>query len=422
MDQATTERLSGAREGWLNARCRKLLAAHLARLDRGRIELLDAGARQMLGVDVGEPTPQLVVRNPNFYRSVVFGGSIGAAESYMRGDWDADDLTGLIRVLARDRDSHTGLERGVARLRRSLSTVRHRMRKNSIVGSRRNVSDHYDLGNEFFGAFLDPTLSYSAAIFGEGDSLEQASTRKNDLICRKLQLAPRDELLEIGCGWGALAVHAAGRYGCRVVAVTLSREQYAATRERVREAGLTDRVEVLLEDYRQLPARLDRRFEKLVSVEMIEAVGERYLDRYFEVCREMLRPTGLMLLQAIVIADAHYDDYRRSTDFIQRYIFPGGFLPSVTAICRSMARSGGLRLAHLQDTTEHYAETLRHWQRNFRKASARIEALGHDESFQRMWWFYFSYCEAGFRERTVGSAQMLLSGARARIPAITPQS
>ena len=279
------------------------------------------------------------------------------------------------------------------------------MRRNSRAGSRRNIAAHYDLGNEFFRSFLDETLMYSAATFEhEQQSLHDAQVARLDRICRKLELGPDDHLLEIGTGWGGLALHAARHFGCRVTTTTISREQWTLARERVREAGLGDRVEVLCEDYRDLTGTYD----KLVSIEMIEAIGHQYYDTYFAKCSELLAPHGAMLLQAITIADQRYERARRSVDFIQRYIFPGSCIPSVAALSSSIARASDLRLFHLDDIGPHYATTLAHWRQNLRANLARVRSLGYGEEFIRMWEYYFCYCEGGFMERVIGDVQMLL--------------
>jgi cyclopropane-fatty-acyl-phospholipid synthase len=404
--------------------CRSMLLSRLRRLTTGEIVLRECSQTIRLGrADHAGLRCELSVHDARFYRDVLRGGSIGAGESYVAGHWSVDDLTTLIRILARDRRTNEQLDGGVARIKLLVDRIRHGLRRNTPSGSRRNIAGHYDLGNDFFATFLDPTMTYSCGVFGnDRESMEQASTRKYDMICRKLELKPQDEVLEIGSGWGGFALHAAGSYGCRVVTTTISREQHDLARQRIREAGLGQRVEVLLEDYRDLPARLGRRFDRLVSIEMIEAVGDRYLDDFFRVCASLLEPRGRMLLQAIVIADRHYDSYRRSVDFIQRYIFPGGCLPSVTAMCASMTRTGDLRLVNLQEITEHYARTLRHWRDAFRKNSDRLEALGFDERFRRLWEFYFGYCEAGFVERATGAVQMLLARPEAGVSGFVPQA
>jgi cyclopropane-fatty-acyl-phospholipid synthase len=380
-------------------------------LEHGRIVIEDDSSKETFG----EPTDScplavtIRVYDRAFYADVVLGGSIGAGEAYMDGLWNSDDLTALVRIIACNDELNQGIEKGAAGLVAPLRKFLHWCRRNTRRGSRRNIARHYDLGNELFETFLDPAMMYSCAIFPhERSSLEEASINKMDVICSKLELSPDDELLEIGTGWGGLAIHAARNYGCRVTTTTISEQQRELALERIREAGLEDRITVLHEDYRDLPQRLDRRFKKAVSVEMIEAVGERYLERFFRTCSELLEPDGMMLLQAIVIADRMYDSYRRSVDFIQRYIFPGGFLPSVTAMRDAIARVTDLNVADLQEIGPHYALTLRHWRRRFFDNLDRIRELGYDDRFIRMWEFYLCYCEGGFMEGAIDDVQMLL--------------
>lgn len=391
---------------------RALFRRRLRALRNGSIVIEEDGARERFGQPT-ESCPLTVtikVHDPAFYSDAALGGSVGAAEAYMDGLWSSDDLTGLVRIIACNEDLGNGIESGAARLAAPMRKFLHWCRRNTRRGSRKNISRHYDLGNELFETFLDPTMMYSCAIFpDENSSLEEASLHKMDVICRKLELSPEDELLEIGTGWGGLAIHAASNYGCRVTTTTISEEQRNLALERIRAAGLESKITVLLEDYRDLPRRLNRRFKKLVSIEMIEAVGERYLDRYFQTCSGLLEPGGLMLLQSIVIADRFYDSYRRSVDFIQRYIFPGGFLPSVSAMRDSIARVTDLKATDLQDITPHYAVTLDHWRRKFMARLDHIRGLGYDDRFIRMWEYYLCYCEGGFRERTIGDVQLLLT-------------
>jgi len=386
---------------------RNLFWRRMEKLRHGRLICIEGGQRRVFG-DSGE-TPlaaTIEIRDPRFFRHVIFGGSLGAAEAYIQGFWDCDNLVALVRIFCRNGDVLSGIERGAARFLNFLRTAAHRMRRNTLSGSRRNIAAHYDLGNDFFSLFLDETLAYSCAIFpGRESSLYEASVAKFDRICQKLELGEKDHVLEIGSGWGGFALHAASRCGCRVTALTLSRRQYEFTVNRVQEAGLTDRICVLLQDYRDHEGAYD----KLVSVEMIEAVGYRYFDTYFAKCSGLLKSDGRMLLQAIVFPDQQYERYRRSVDFIQKYIFPGGCLPSVGEICRSIGRASGFRLSHLEDITPHYAETLAHWRQRFRTESDRIRNLGFNDKFIRTWEFYFCYCEGGFRERAIGNVQILLT-------------
>lgn len=405
--------LGGMGPTLLQRLARRAVLARLARLTAGELTLIEDGASRRFGPPAAEAGLRATVRvdDPRFYLRVAWGGAIGAGEAYRDGLWSADDLPALVRLLARDARSWADLERGSARLGHLFHRLRHRSRSNTRAGSRRNIAQHYDLGNDFFERMLDATWNYSCAVFPhENASLEEASRFRNDLICRKLGLHPKLDLLEIGCGWGGLALHAAGRYGCRVTAVTLSQRQFDLAQRRVAEAGLRERVHVVLADYRDLPALLGRRFDRLVSVEMIEAVGERFLDGYFRTCSELLAPHGAMLLQAIVIADRFYAHYRRSTDFIQRHVFPGGFLPSLGHLCAIVGHTPNLHVAHLEDLTAHYPPTLRAWRHRLLAHRQELLARGYSNELLRLWEFYLAYCEGGFLERTVGDVQLLLAG------------
>jgi cyclopropane-fatty-acyl-phospholipid synthase len=356
----------------------------------------------------------VVVRDPRFYRHVLFGGSLGAAEAYIRGYWETDRLVELIRLFCRNDEAAGRLERRGAWLLRPVRRFAHWLHRNTLRGSRANIEAHYDLSNDFFATFLDETMNYSCAIFPHEDaSIEQAVRTKYDRICRKLDLKPEDHLLEIGTGWGGLACYAARHFGCRVTTTTISARQAEFAREAIHRAELHDRITLLEEDYRNLSGS----FDKLVSVEMIEAVGPRYFDTFFNRCAALLKPGGTMLLQAITVADQQFAAHRRSVDFIKRYIFPGGCLPSVTAICDSLTRSTDLRVVHLEDITSHYAATLSAWRKRFWQHRDDVAAMGLPESFLRMWHYYFCYCEGAFRERATGDVQMLLAKPLWRGPA-----
>ena len=386
---------------------RRLVWHRLESLVEGRVTVDDGGQCREFGRSGENSLAAMIeVRDPRFYRHLVLGGSLGAAEAYIRGYWSCDDLVSLVRIFCRNAAVVSGLEGGLARVLSPLARTAHWLRRNTLSGSRSNIAAHYDLGNDFFALFLDETMAYSCAVFpAPASTLHEASVAKFDRVCRKLGLTADDHVLEIGSGWGGFAVHAAQRYGCRVTTTTISRKQYEYTRRCVAAAGLADRVTVLCEDYRVLQGL----FDKLVSIEMIEAVGHQYFDTYFRVCSERLKTHGMMLLQAIVIPDQRYDAYRRSTDFIQRYIFPGGCLPSPGAICRSLGRATDLQVYHLEDITAHYAETLAHWRHRFRANLEHVRRLGSSEEFIRTWEFYFGYCEGGFRERMIGDVQMILT-------------
>jgi cyclopropane-fatty-acyl-phospholipid synthase len=353
----------------------------------------------------------LRIHDPAFYRRVAANGSVGAAEAYMDGLWDCDDLVALVRILVRNRDQLDAMERGPAHIGGALMRAWAALRRNTHAGSRRNIAAHYDLGNEFFRLFLDDNLMYSSALFAcDQESLEVASRRKLERICEKLQLTPHTRVIEIGSGWGGFALHAARHHGCHVTTATISHEQYQLASSRVAAAGLTDQVEVLLADYRRLSGRYDR----LVSIEMIEAIGHQYLDTYFRKVGELLEDDGMALIQAITIEDHRYQQALRSVDFIKRHIFPGSFIPSISAMLGSLGRVSDLKLFNLEDIGPSYALTLRAWRERFLSRRDAARALGYPERFVRMWEFYLAYCEGGFIERATGDVQMLLTKPAAR--------
>jgi len=395
-----------ARRGPIQSLARRALLAKFQEIAEGEFHLFEGGAEHIFGARVAAfPVCASVrVKDPAFWTRVAFGGSIGAAESYIDGEWSTDDLTSVMRIFVRNREAMTGMERGVGRLLVPFQRAWHRLRDNTRHGSRQNIAAHYDLGNDFYATFLDRSMMYSAALFERPDAtLQEAQTAKLERLCRKLDLKPSDHLLEIGTGWGGLALHAAREHGCRVTTTTISREQYDMSRRRVREAGLEQRIDVIFEDYRDLRGTYD----KLVSVEMIEAVGHRWYDKFFGKCSELLKPDGLMALQAIVIDDRHYDEALKSVDFIQRHVFPGSTIPSVGAITSCAARVTDMHLVHHEDLTPHYARTLELWRERFFANMDRVRALGFDERFTRLWEYYLCYCEGGFSERQIGSVQML---------------
>ena len=407
---------------WLDTLARESVLDRLTKIDRGRLDVSAGGRCWRFGTEqASEPAALVRIHDDRTFAELAFGGSVAAAEAYALGYWDADDLTAAMRVLLRNRAVLEDLETGIARLRAPVRRVLHWLNRNTRGGSRRNIAAHYDLGNEFFALWLDESLMYSSAVFPHAAAtLEEASATKNDLICRKLRLKAGDRLLEIGTGWGGFALHAAGRYGCRVTSVTISREQHELARRRIREAGLESRVEVLLADYRELDPAVHGTFDKLVSIEMIEAVGHEYQPVLLRKCAQMLRSGGSMLLQAITIADQQYEHARRSVDFIKRHIFPGSCLTSVTRLCAVLTEATDLRVAHAEDIGPHYATTLAHWRARFRARGAEIRALGFSDAFMRMWEYYFSYCEAGFVERAIGDVQLLLvkPGSRIEYPTV----
>ena len=393
---------------------RRLMFRVFAGIRDERLEIREGGRRYVFGSPDAPLRAAVTVHSPGVWRQIV-RGSTGLAQSYVDGWWESDDLVALVRVGARNMH-------GLDRARRRWHAVLHAGQRiaaavphNDRAGSRRNVSAHYDLGNSLFSLFLDPTMMYSCALFDSPDmSLEQAQLAKLERVCQQLRLGPDDHLLEIGSGWGAMAVHAATRYGCRVTTTTISRAQHDLARERVREAGVEGLVTVLLKDYRDLEGS----FSKLVSIEMIEAVGWQYFDTYFERCSRLLEPDGLMLLQAITIDDRAYEVEKASRSFINTRIFPGGCLPSLEVIQRCVARRTDMRTVWLDDITEHYCETLRRWREAFAHNGGRAGELGFDLRFRRLWELYLAYVEGGFRERRIGDVQLLLAKPewRGRLP------
>ena len=346
----------------------------------------------------------MTVHRSDFYRQIALEGSLGAAASYLDGDWDADDLTTAFRILARSMNSTSEMDRGVARAGRTVARFAHRLARNTVRGSRRNIEAHYDLSNEFFELFLDPTLMYSSALFeDESMSLEDASLAKLERICSVMDIGPDDDVIEIGTGWGGFAVHAAENYGAKITTTTISHNQHAKAIERVNDAGLNDRVNVLTTDYRELTGQYD----KLVSIEMIEAVGHEYFGTFFRKCDELLKPGGRMMIQVITMPEQRYAGYLKSVDFIQKYIFPGGCCPSIGAMQDAVGRNTNLRLVQQEDFGISYALTLREWRKRFHDRIDDVRALGFDERFVRMWNYYFCYCEAAFLERAVGVSHLV---------------
>lgn len=400
--------------GWRDKLARRMVVRAAARLRHGRLTLSDATETlQFAGEAAGEDALAVVVQvhDPAFYRAILTGGVLGAGEAYMAGHWSTSDLAGLMRLLLQNLSVYEGLESGLARFLGPARRLENFLRRNTLSGSRRNIHAHYDLGNEFFKLFLDETMAYSSAIFERQDAtLAEASVAKMDRLCQRLQLRPEDHLVEIGTGWGGLALHAARHYGCRVTTTTISQEQHRLARQRVADAGLSDRVTVLLRDYRLLEGRYD----KLVSVEMIEAVGHQYFDTFFAKCAALLKPDGMMALQAITITDQYFPAYLRGTDFIRKYIFPGGCLTSLLALAQSAGKVSPLRLVHQEDFGLHYAETLRRWRAAFLEQLDAVRAQGYSDAFLRMWEFYLCLCEAGFEEREIGVSQLVycMPGAR----------
>ena len=389
-----------------SALLRRGVLRQLSQLKSGHLVVIENGERLMFGDSGAGLVGEVQIHDTSVWGMIASNGSIGAGEAFIHGYWSSPDLTKVIRVLVSNMDVLDAMEGGLARLGRPLIRGLHWINRNTRKGSQKNIAAHYDLGNEMFEQFLDPTMMYSAAQFlTADDTLEQAQLNKLQRICQKLDLKPADHLLEIGTGWGSMALYAAQHYGCKVTTTTLSKEQFDYTQARIEALGLQEQVTLLLEDYRDLTGQYD----KLVSIEMIEAVGHHFLPSYFKQCSHLLKPHGLMLLQAITIREQRYEQAKSSVDFIQRYIFPGGALPSVQKMLEIVGKDTDMNMMHMEDFGLHYAKTLRLWHENFRRAHGRLTELGYDEYFLRLWEFYLCYCEGGFLERSIGTAQLLLA-------------
>tara|TARA_R110002049_G_scaffold152916_5_gene317091 strand:+ start:7056 stop:8312 length:1257 start_codon:yes stop_codon:yes gene_type:complete len=387
---------------------REALFTLLRRLQVGSLTLHEGQQRHQFGTQskTAEPHAEVHVHNPALYGQMLAGGSIAAGEAYIRGDWSSPELVEVTRLFSANLDVLEGVESQQSLLVKLALKIAHRLNRNTRRGSQDNIAAHYDLGNDFFRLFLDRTMMYSSAIFSDAAmSLEAASEAKLDELCSQLELQPQDHLLEIGTGWGGMAIHAAKYFGCRVTTTTISKEQYEHACARVREEGLEDRVTLLCEDYRNLTGQYD----KLVSIEMIEAVGHEFYQDYFQTCALLLKPEGKMVLQAITVADQRYKSARDSVDFIKRYIFPGGCLPSVAVMADHIARDTDMQVVHLRDITGDYATTLAHWRKRFLDNLDAVSALGFSEEFMRLWEFYLCYCEGGFRERIISTVQLALA-------------
>jgi cyclopropane-fatty-acyl-phospholipid synthase len=402
--RGTSSRIYSGLAAWFHQLARKAVFAKLKRLKVGKITIIEQNQRFVFGSHGLDAV--IHVLDHRFYASLAFGGSIGAAESYMLGFWSVDRLTDLVRIMVLNREVLMEMEKGLALFMQPVQKLLHWRRRNTPEGSLRNIAAHYDLGNEFYGLWLDRTMTYSCNIFETGEAtLEEAAIAKYDRICRKLSLGAADRVLEIGTGWGGFAVYAAKKFGCAVTTTTISQKQYSYTKDLVEREGLSGKITLLSKDYRELRGQYD----KLVSIEMIEAVGHQFLDSYLAACSRLLKVDGLMALQAIIISDQAYESQLRNPDFIKRYIFPGSFIPSISAILQSVARVTDMRLFDLEDITPHYARTLRTWRERFLANKEPVRAMGFPQSFIRLWDYYFCYCEGGFMERYIGDVQMIFS-------------
>ena len=394
--------------GLINGFAKHQLLKRLQQMPRGYLLIEDGDELHGFGnpADEIDVKAKIVIQDPGTYRDIAFGGSIGGAEAYMLGKWTTPNLVDVVRLMSVNIDFLNEMDDSKSVIQRAGDKVLHLLNRNTEKQARDNISRHYDLSNDFFELFLDPEMMYSAAIFPSVDAdLDEAALHKLEVICRRLELKPSDHLLEIGTGWGGLAIYAARHYGCRVTTTTISREQYDTATRRVQEEGLDGKITVLFEDYRNLSGRYD----KLVSVEMIEAVGHEFYKQYFSGCAALLKDDGLMLLQAITIPDQRYQYARKSVDFIQRYIFPGGSLPSHEAIISSVRSNTDLLMVGMQEIGEDYARTLEVWRERFLAKLDEVKALGFDDYFIRMWNYYLCYCQGGFEERIIGTSQILFA-------------
>jgi cyclopropane-fatty-acyl-phospholipid synthase len=395
---------SSTKNIWVQNFARKQVLTRLSLLQIGQLTIIENGQQTVFGKD-SKLAATVTVTDAHFYGEIAFGGSIGAGEAYMLGYWQADNLTNVIRIMAANQTVMDALEGGFQWASKPFLKTLQWLNRNTADGSRKNIAAHYDLGNDFFKLWLDPSMMYSSAIFSPKNiSLEAASYKKLQVICDKLDLKPTDHVVEIGTGWGGFAIYAASKYGCKVTTTTISKQQYDEAVLRVNAANLQDKITLLLNDYRDLTGK----FDKLVSIEMIEAVGHQFYDVYFKKCASLLKPNGMALIQAITISDQRFESAKKSVDFIQRYIFPGSNIPSITAMLSSITKVSDLKLYDLEDIGPHYATTLAAWRDNFFQHIQQVRQLGYSEEFIKMWEFYLCYCEGGFAERVLGDCHLLL--------------
>ena len=393
---------------------KKAVLKQLNQLQYGQLTLTDNGEiHHFRGDKRSDLVVEINILNNEFYWYIALGGSIGAAESYINDDWRTPDLTKVIQLFALNQSVMDSMETGLASFTSPIKKAFHWLNKNTHKGSKSNIVAHYDLGNDFFKLFLDPTMMYSSGIFYQPDNtMEQASTNKLERICTRLNLKPEDQVIEIGTGWGGFAMYAAKHYGCHVTTTTISEEQYAYAQQQIDNAGLNNKITLLKQDYRELTGQYD----KLVSIEMIEAVGHQYFDTFFSKCSALLKDDGEMLIQAITISDQRFNSAKKDVDFIKRYIFPGSCIPSINAISHSLTKSSDLRMTNMDDFGMHYARTLNEWHKSFKNNIQAVKAQGFSDEFIRMWEYYFSYCEGGFKEQVISVSQLHLVKPMARVP------
>ena len=390
----------------LQRRCRELVLAYLQRTREGSLHLTLPNGKTLRCGGAGPPQATMRIHDHRFFSRVVMGGDIGFGEAFMEDEWDSDDVTAVVRFFIRNRDTVRDGRFQTTVASRGIELLRHVAQRNTLWGSRRNIRRHYDLSNDFFQTFLDDSMAYSCAVYpSAGATLEAAQQHKFTRLIRKARLSANDHVLEIGCGWGGFAIAAVRQTGCRITGITVSREQYTLARERVKAAGLEDRIRIEFKDYRHVKGQ----FDKIVSIEMLEAVGHAFYSIFFRSLERLLAPHGIVVLQTITITDQRYDSYRKERDWIQKHIFPGGLLPSLTILTQTMTRHSRLMVEHAENIGDHYALTLAEWRRRFLANRETVTALGFDRRFQRKWVYYLSSCEAGFRERVLGNLQLVLT-------------
>ncbi|NQV43185.1 MAG: class I SAM-dependent methyltransferase [Candidatus Marinimicrobia bacterium] len=382
---------------------RSLMLKSFSKMKNGYIHLVENGTDHEFGDPESSLRVSVIVKDKAFYSAVVFGGSLGASEAYIRGDWECDDLTTLFRIFLMNQSEMSELEQTVAWISRLRDRISFGLTRNTVEGSKRNIVAHYDLSNEFYQLWLDPTMTYSAGVFNTPEAtMEEASIEKLDRMCQYLDLQETDHLLEIGTGWGSLSIHAAKKYGCQITTTTISDKQYDLAAERIKAAGLEDQIRVVKQDYRYLTGE----FDKIISIEMIEAVGHKFIPDYMRAINRLLKVGGRVAIQGITINDQHYKAYRNSVDFIKKYIFPGGNLVSVSYLMDTIGKETSLRPLQLSEIGLHYATTLQRWRSEFERVLPEVKALGFSDQFIRLWRYYLTYCEAGFLEKHIGNVQL----------------
>ena len=375
-------------------------------LRTGNILVYDGNDEFSFGDDGSDEKVVVNIHSQEFYVMVGSGGALGLAEAYMAGFWSSDNVVKLFQIILRNRDILLSLERGFAKLIKPINKMIHRSRQNTLQGSKKNIVAHYDLSNDFYKLWLDPTMTYSCAFFkDESVTREEASKEKLDRICRKLNLSEQDSVLEIGTGWGSFSIHAAKNYGCNVTTTTISDAQYEYASSRIKDEGLESKITLINKDYREL----DGKYDKIVSIEMIEAVGYEYISGFFSKLSSLLKSNGFIALQGITYNDQNFDVYKDSVDFIKKYIFPGSCLISISQITEVIKKDTDLAMIDMEDITKHYAITLNRWRKNFIDVLPKVKEMGYSQAFINMWEFYFLYCEAGFLERNIGDVQLVFA-------------